>query len=153
MVKTVEDALIKQNIRYCFDDFIQLYAMGKIFNHTCRTIVVRINYLEERPYPLEAQDANDVIRELLYANNGTLYYNQLQSKIIWVDDQREDLLLGRLEHLEAIEDIQIGKTKKDGTPIQNKEQYRIKLVNLSLFSQPVPEPKPPLEESDYIVLN
>ena len=57
----------KRNIRYCFDDFIQLYAKANILATNEGQLVVRINYLEERPYPLEAQDANDVIRELLYA--------------------------------------------------------------------------------------
>jgi len=153
-LNTVEERLSKRNIRYCFDDFIQLYAMGEIFfiSHNGYH-QVRINYLEERPYPLNTQDANDVIRELLYANNKPMLYKQLQVKIIWVNEHREDILFQRLEHLEAIGDIQIGKTKKDGTPIQHKELYTIKLLNLSLFNQPVPAPNPPLEESDYTVLN
>ena len=151
---TVEERLTKRNIRYCFDDFIQLYAMGKIFLATYEgQLVVRINYLEERPYPLEAQDANDVIRELLYANGRTMDYKHLQAKIIWVDEQRSDILFGKLEHLEAIGDIKIEKTWKSGTPIPHKEQYTIELINDALFKQPVPEPKPPLEESDYTVLN
>ena len=45
------------------------------------------------------------------------------------------------------------KTWKKWYSIPHKEQYTIELINDALFKQPVPEPKPPLEESDYTVLN